>query len=211
MSSEETAPVATGNGEMKANEEVALNLKNQGNAELSKGHYLSAIDFYSRALKLTPNNPVILSNRSLAYIKVESHGLAILDAKNAIDADPKYAKAYYRRGTAQYALNKFKLARKDFRMVCKLLPKDRDARMKLGATEKAVKEAAFAAAIVSEGSTPLSESYDPANISIDLSYDGPKLDDDLETDLFQPGKLPIDFVMVSAMCNVQVMYLILCF
>jgi len=197
MSSEETAPVANGNSEMKANEEVALNLKNQGNAELSKGHYLSAIDFYSRALKLTPNNPVILSNRSLAYIKVESHGLAILDAKNAIDADPKYAKAYYRRGTAQYALNKFKLARKDFRMVCKLLPKDRDARMKLGATEKAVKEAAFAAAIVSEGSTPLSESYDPANISIDLSYDGPKLDDDLETDLFQPGKLPIDFVMAA--------------
>jgi len=200
MSSEgtSTAPVANGNGEIKANDQVSLGLKNQGNAELSQGHYISAINFYSQALKLTPNNAIILSNRALAYIKVESHGLAILDSANAIASDPNYAKGYYRRGTAQYALNKYKLARKDFRMVCKLLPKDRDARMRLKETEKAVKAAAFAAAILSDGSIPLSESYDPSNIAIDLSYDGPKLDDDLETDLFeQPGKLPIDFVMAA--------------
>ena len=186
-------------------EAVSLKLKTEGNAALAEGHYTQATRLYSQALTHTPDNPIILSNRAFVYIKIESYGLAIEDATAAIKTDSNYAKAYYRRGTAQFALQKIKAARKDFRMVCKLKPKDRDARSKLAACEKAVKEAMFAAAIESEATVPLSETYDVNAIVIDEQYDGPhphpagQALDDMESEsvLFQPGSLPMDFVMVS--------------
>ena len=187
------------------NEEKSLQLKDEGNKQLIAGHFLEAIGLYSEALELAPTNAIILSNRAQAYIKVENYGLAISDATAAMEADPSYPKSYYRRGSAHFALTHYKDARKDFRQVCKLRPKDRDARAKLQACEKAVKEAAFAKAIVSEKTEPLSASYDPNSISLlPDSYDGPNpvadgptSDMDLESSLFEPGNLPRDFVLVS--------------
>lgn len=185
-------------------EQKSLEKKQEGNTFLSSGKYLDAIRLYSEALEYTPTNAIVLSNRAQAFIKVENYGLAISDADAAILSDPSYAKGYYRRGSANFALNKNKAARKDFRSVCKLKPKDRDARSKLAACEKVVKQEAFAAAIMSEHSEPLSATYDPNIITIDSGYDGPHpLPEGLSTDMeaeqavFAPGKLPMEFVMVG--------------
>ena len=188
----------------EAAEEESLKLKDDGNKELVAGHFLEAIRLYSEALKLTPTNAIILSNRAQAYLKVENYGLAQLDATAAIESDPNYAKGYYRRASAYYALNKFKLAKKDFKQVCKLKPKDRDARAKLAECEKAVREAAFAAAIVSSETAPVSTTYKPDDIAFDSSrYDGPHpgpeglmTDMEYEASLFEPSKLPREFCMV---------------
>jgi serine/threonine-protein phosphatase 5 len=106
-------------------------------------------------------------------------------------------------------LNKFKAARKDFRQVCKLKPKDRDARAKLSECEKAIKEELFAMAIMSDHSDPLSSTYDPNTITIDAGYEGPhplpdgvSNDMEVEEDIFSPGKLPMEFVMVMPLCTV---------
>jgi serine/threonine-protein phosphatase 5 len=181
----------------------ALTCKTEGNAALLGHHFFDAIRSYSEALEYQPNNAILLSNRAQAYIKIENYGLALADADHAIDSDPKYAKAYYRRASANFALAHMKAARKDFRSVCKLKPKDRDARAKLNACDKAVKEEAFANAIQAEQTAPLSATYDPANVDVGSSYDGPHPDPsgsaladmELEASLFEPGKLPRDFVM----------------
>ena len=185
----------------------ALALKDEGNARLTSGRPLEAVAFYSDALELAPTNAVILSNRAMAYVKVENYGLAIQDGTRAIRADPNYPKGYYRRGTAHFALNKYKAARKDFRKVCQLRPKDRDARLRLATCEKAIREAAFAAAIESEETAPLSDTYDPSELVVDVGYDGPHpaggvapmTDSELEKeeDLFRPGRLPMEFVMAA--------------
>lgn len=190
--------------------EEVLTLKTKGNEALMEGHPLEAIGMYSEALEILGEespNAIILSNRAQAYIKVENYGLAIVDATLAVETDPTYPKAYYRRGTAEFALNRTKKARKDFKMVCKLLPKDRDARMRYAQCDKLVKQAAFAAAIQSEETIPLSESFEPNDIIINKGYDGPHPgggdvclangDLDKEDAMFQPGQLPMDFVMVS--------------
>ena len=39
----------------------------------------------------------------------ESYGLAIADAGLALELDPNYAKAYYRRASGNFALAKYKL------------------------------------------------------------------------------------------------------
>jgi serine/threonine-protein phosphatase 5 len=187
-----------------------LDLKEKGNQALMEGRSLQAINFYTEALEtLGDENPnaIILSNRAQAFIKVENYGLAIVDATLAIQTDPSYPKAYYRRGTAHFALCKAKKARKDFKSVCKLRPKDRDARLRYAECEKMVKEAAFAAAIQSEDSVPLSESYEPNDILVNAQYKGPHpaggdvclANGELEKEdaLFQPGQLPREFVMAA--------------
>ena len=89
-------------------EAKALELKDEGNKALMGGKALDAVRLYSEALEFAPTNAIILSNRAMAYIKLENYGLAIHDATNAIKADAAYAKGYYRRGTAEFALNKYK-------------------------------------------------------------------------------------------------------
>lgn len=188
--------------EKKSNE-----LKLQANDFLTAGKYLEAIRLYSEALEYTPTNAIVLANRAQSFLKVENYGLAIVDADAAILSDPTYAKGFYRRASANFALNKFKAARKDFRQVCKLKPKDRDARAKLSECEKAIKEELFAMAIMSDHSDPLSSTYDPNTITIDAGYEGPhplpdgvSNDMEVEEDIFTPGKLPMEFVMVRPIC-----------
>jgi serine/threonine-protein phosphatase 5 len=189
----------------EGSEEMALSLKAKGNEQLMKGHILEAIGLYSEALEYAPTNAIILSNRAQAFIQVENYGLAITDATTALETDPTYAKAYYRRGSCQFALTHYKDARKDFRKVCQMKPKDRDARAKLQACEKVIREEAFRKAIVSEKTAPLSETLDPSVIPLaKTSYDGPNpipegpTDDmELEASMFEPGNLPREFVLVS--------------
>ena len=47
-------------------------------------------------------------NLAAVHIKLEEFGSAILDADNAIKVDPKYIKAYYRKGSAYIGLGKYK-------------------------------------------------------------------------------------------------------
>ena len=154
-------------------EAQSLALKDEGNQALLAGCILNAIELYTQACECAPKpNAIILSNQAQAYIKVDNYGLVILDATAAIEADPTYAKAYYRRGTCHFALDKNKVARKDFRKVCQLKPKDKDARAEFAACDKLVKQALFSAAIVSQETAPLSDTLDPESILIS-GYDGP--------------------------------------
>ncbi|CAM9725016.1 unnamed protein product [Ectocarpus sp. 12 AP-2014] len=89
-------------------------LKLEGNALLAESKLVQAVGKYTAAIDLHPT-AIYLSNRAFCYVKLEQFGLAILDADMALELDSTYVKAYYRRGSANMALAKFKLAVKDFR------------------------------------------------------------------------------------------------
>ncbi|KAI5855768.1 glutamine-rich cytoplasmic protein [Tricharina praecox] len=78
-------------------------LKSQGNAAMSKKDYTGAIDFYSQALNIHPNNPIYLSNRAAAFSNTGNYDAAIRDAETAVDTDPSYSKAWSRLGHARYS------------------------------------------------------------------------------------------------------------
>jgi small glutamine-rich tetratricopeptide repeat-containing protein alpha len=82
----------------------AESLKSQGNAAMAQKDYPKAIALYSQALSLVPGNPIFLSNRAAAYSASKDHTSAKADAEAAVDADPKYTKAWSRLGLARYAL-----------------------------------------------------------------------------------------------------------
>ncbi|GAB9462639.1 Serine/threonine-protein phosphatase [Globisporangium polare] len=176
----------------------AEELKTQGNAALAGFKFPHAVELYSAAIELHPT-AIYYANRAAAHMKTESYGLAIDDASAAIETEPSYVKAYYRRGSAELALGHHKKAVKDFKLVVRMKPADKDARAKLKLCEKIIKEAAFAAAIQSERNLPLSETIDVDGIVVDAAYDGPHLAADPLTtkpdfvvalmDRFKRGKL----------------------
>jgi serine/threonine-protein phosphatase 5 len=93
--------------------------------------------------------------------------------------DPKYIKAYYRRGSANYALGKLKLALKDFKAVVTIVPKDPDALKKYKQCEKDIREEAFLKAIETEDQSE--PPIDPETILVEETYSGPRLETDPST------------------------------
>lgn len=88
--------------------------------------------------------------------------------------DPRYVKAYYRRGSANYALGKLKAALKDFKSVLTIVPKDKDALAKSKACEKILREDAFQKAIESDAGAE--DTLDIDGIIVEDSYVGPRLE-----------------------------------
>eukprot|EP00758_Cryptobia_borreli_P012311 Tbor_TRINITY_DN5733_c4_g2::TRINITY_DN5733_c4_g2_i3::g.19892::m.19892/K04460/PPP5C; serine/threonine-protein phosphatase 5 len=147
-------------------------LKSEGNEWIKLVKYQNAIDSYTEALTYH-RTAVILSNRALAYTKAELPGAALVDANEAIEIDPHYIKAYYRKATAHLEQGKVKEAMADFKRVLTLVPGDIDATSKYEQCQKEVRRVAFAAAIASEDSVPLSVQLDEDKIPIPPSYKGP--------------------------------------
>ncbi|KAL9598589.1 MAG: hypothetical protein Q9219_004420 [cf. Caloplaca sp. 3 TL-2023] len=82
----------------------AESFKSQGNAAMQQKDYPKAIDLYTKAIKLSPTNPIYLSNRAAAYSASHKHSEACADAELAVSADPKYTKAWSRLGLARFVL-----------------------------------------------------------------------------------------------------------
>ena len=79
-------------------------LKEKGNQCIMAKRYDDAILYYSSALEKNPESHAVLSNRSLAYSKVNDFKLALKDAENCITIMPKFARGYLRKSVALYGL-----------------------------------------------------------------------------------------------------------
>ena len=64
---------------------------------LSEGDYENATDLYSKAIEFHPD-AILYSNRSFAYLRREWYGYALIDAKKALEYDPRYIKVGRRIG-----------------------------------------------------------------------------------------------------------------
>lgn len=118
-----------------------------GKKNILEKEYDRAIEMYTQAIELDPNNAVYYANRSLAHLRQECFGSALEDGILAVKNDPTYIKGYYRRAAAQMSLGKFKKALLDFEFVAKRRPNDKDAAIKYTECNKLVKKQAFEKAI----------------------------------------------------------------
>ncbi|KAF3927865.1 hypothetical protein ABW20_dc0104150 [Dactylellina cionopaga] len=77
-------------------------LKNQGNSMVEAKDFEQAVMFYSMALDYNPDSAVCLSNRSMAYTKLQPPKMkeAKDDAEAATKAEPAYWKGWSRLGDA---------------------------------------------------------------------------------------------------------------
>lgn len=151
-------------------------LKVQGNKALQANKYNEAIDFYTKAIEIYSHNDIYFANRAQAHIKNENYGLAIEDATKAIEINPGYMKAYYRRGVALAAILRHADALKDFKVVVTKIPSDVHASKNLAACQKIIRAKAFAKAIEVQDAPSTIESIDLKSMTVDDSYEGVPLE-----------------------------------
>jgi len=76
-----------------------VNLYNsRGYNSFEKGQFDLAIADYNRALKIDPNDPMVLANRGIAYAAKGDFDKAIADHTKVVELDPKNSKAYHDLG-----------------------------------------------------------------------------------------------------------------
>ncbi|KAJ0405970.1 hypothetical protein P43SY_005536 [Pythium insidiosum] len=112
--------------ELQVTEEAARQaeeFKAQGNELLGAKDYRGAVEMYSRALELDPDNAVYWSNRSAAYLAMgDERSNALRDAERCIALRPEWWKGYSRKGAAEHALGRFDAARATYQLGLKLDP-----------------------------------------------------------------------------------------
>lgn len=158
--------------------------KTHANELFKNGKYQEAFDQYTKAIEAEPptkDTATCYGNRSFAACKLEQFGQALSDANKAIELDPLYIKAYYRRAAAYMALNKHKLALDDFKKVEQLQVQlnnpDKFINAKIKECEKLIARLAFERAIRVDArkEKPLAYTTDCDSIAVESDYDGPRL------------------------------------
>ncbi|KAK5073505.1 Palmitoyl-protein thioesterase 1 [Lithohypha guttulata] len=155
----------------------ATALKDKGNKAFKEHDWPTAIDFYTKAIEKVGTDPAFYSNRAQANIKLEAYGYAIADATKALELDPANVKAYWRRAIANTAILNSKDAMRDFKIVVKKEPNNKDAKLKLAECEKLVKRIQFLKAIEVGDPPSAFEGLDIASIAVPEDYDGVRLGD----------------------------------
>lgn len=101
----------------------AEGFKAEGNRLLADKKLVEAVEMYTRAIELDPDNAVYFSNRSAAYLAMgDARGKALKDAEKCIELRPDWWKGYSRKGAAEHALLRFDAARATYNEGLKLDP-----------------------------------------------------------------------------------------
>ncbi|KAL8534483.1 hypothetical protein ACS0TY_010482 [Phlomoides rotata] len=90
---------------------ASSDLEAQAKEAFIDDHFELAVDLYSQAIALSPNNADLFVDRAQANIKLQNFTDAVADATKAIQLDPSMAKAYLRKGMACIKLEEYQTAK----------------------------------------------------------------------------------------------------
>ncbi|KAL7676376.1 hypothetical protein ACOME3_002630 [Neoechinorhynchus agilis] len=108
--------------------ELAEKEKIKGNELFQKGDYPSALKHYSEAIKRNPDDARYYSNRAACYAKLMEFEMSLKDCDKCIELDPKFIKAYLRKGSALIALRQYARAQSAYEGALELDPSCQEAR-----------------------------------------------------------------------------------
>ncbi len=89
------------------NPEIAEAHKDAGVELFKKGDYPGAVKEFDEGLRRDPLNVALYSNRSAAFIKLLEPAQGLRDATKALELDPKFIKAWARKGTCHQLLKEY--------------------------------------------------------------------------------------------------------
>nr|GLL28195.1 protein SGT1 homolog [Ipomoea trifida] len=90
---------------------MASDLEHKAKQAFIDDHFELAVDLYTQAIGMSPNNAELFSDRAQANIKLQNFTEAVDDANKAIELDPSMARAYLRKGMACLKLEEFQTAK----------------------------------------------------------------------------------------------------
>lgn len=84
-----------------------VDYKEQGNEQFKARNYPVALELYTKAIEVEPNNHIFYSNRAACYMKMDKFQEALEDSEKCIQINHTFAKGYQRKGSALGKLEKF--------------------------------------------------------------------------------------------------------
>ncbi|KAJ1738305.1 Palmitoyl-protein thioesterase 1 [Coemansia sp. RSA 989] len=154
----------------------AQELKAEANALYAKKQFHEAIEKYTEAIACDSTVPALYTNRAQCHLLTEGYGAAKEDANRALELDPSFTKAFYRRAAANLAMGLLPEARSDFRQVTLRQPNDAGARKKYAECDKLYRRIQFEKAIDSEADRKrVADSVDLSKFAVPEDYQGPRM------------------------------------
>lgn len=93
---------------------MAEEFKSKGNKAFSSGQFQEAIEHFTKAIEIDPQNHVLYSNRSASYASLKKFENALEDALKTTSIAPNWAKGYSRLGAAYHGLNDLEKAKEAY-------------------------------------------------------------------------------------------------
>lgn len=112
-----------------------------GNAHLTAQRAMEAVESYTKAIELDPENAVYYSNRAAAFTLQEDWSSAIEDGMAAISLNPRYAKAYGRLGAAYLGVGNAERAAEAYAKALELEPENEQYKRALEQSRRGSKSA----------------------------------------------------------------------
>ncbi|XP_061996667.1 protein SGT1 homolog B [Rosa rugosa] len=103
---------------------MASDLEKQVKEAFMDDHFELAVDLYTQAIAVDPNNPELYSDRAQANIKAKNFTEAVADANKAIELDESLYKAYLRKGIACLELEEYQTAKAALELGASLAPEE---------------------------------------------------------------------------------------
>lgn len=97
----------------------------KGNEYMKSKEYKEAVSAYTSSLSIF-EEAATYSNRAMANLKLKRYASCICDADDCLRLDPKFLKAFHRRGKAYLARKEYEKAIKDFQTILESEPENRD-------------------------------------------------------------------------------------
>ncbi|KAJ8759420.1 hypothetical protein K2173_006942 [Erythroxylum novogranatense] len=104
----------------------AAEAKSRGDDAFRRKDYRMAVDNYTQAIDLDPTDAILLSNRSLCWLRLGQAEHSLTDAKACRELKPDWPKACYREGAALRLMQKFEEAANSFYEGVKLDPENKE-------------------------------------------------------------------------------------
>lgn len=112
--------------------------KAEGNKAFAAKDFTTAVEKFSKAIELDPENHVLYSNRSGAYASLKQYQKALDDAEKTTEIKADWAKGWGRKGTAYHGLGDLVGAKDAFEEALKLDPSNAQAKAGLESVDRAI-------------------------------------------------------------------------
>lgn len=96
----------------------------KGMDKINNNDFVAAIDLFTKAISIEPNNPFIYNQRAVAYLNMNQYELSMFDMNKSIELDEKYAYFYACRGFLKTKLQDLEGAVEDYEQSIELDPEN---------------------------------------------------------------------------------------